>query len=54
MVIAFTEEEKENFSSSPDWTKRSLNVESRENTDWINKGLNVRVREDFQNNKKEE
>jgi len=54
MVIVISEEEKENFSSSPDWTTKSLSVESRENTDWTNKGLNVRVKEDFQNNKKEE
>lgn len=54
MVITITEEEKESFSSSPDWKTKALNVEIRENTDWRNNGLNVRVIEDFQKIKKEE
>ena len=54
MVNIITEEEKENLSSSSDWTTKSLNVEKRENADWMKKGLNVRATEDFQNDKKEE
>jgi hypothetical protein len=53
-VIVITEEEKENFSNTPDWTTKSLNVEKRENTNWMEKGLNVKVIEDFQKDKNEE